>query len=517
MDEYNIALENFREEWRKEVTARSKTKVSSHSNRGSTADASASKKGDQSIQGSFPSCRAYQEEDFLDGVTNQAYHDLEDREELQRVGSENSNTSLRTETQKEPRSALEHYEKAIEREDQGRMGDSLNLYRKAFRLDAGVDRIYKDKHFPPSSSNAKSSDPNPTNAAVTVPNTAHHSLEGPTASTVTQLILSFSSLDIPAAPSPVEGSPPSPCPISVVPAEILIQILLQTALTDVASFVRLSLVCKRLAYLVATEDSIWEYVCHGPQVGFVAMHYNWASAIVGAAIEHKLKDESNLNFTSLTLNANIDFGTKPPIPTSTALLQLSPKYPTYLHMFRSRPRIRFNGCYISTVNYPRPGAPTQSQLTWNTPVHIVTYYRYLRFFHDGTCVSLLTTEHPTDVVQYLTKENMHSHHNRESMLPSTVMRHALRGRWRLSGFEEEGERQDEGDVHIETEGVDPKYLYKLQLALRSAGGPGGTRNNKMLWKGFWSYNRLTDDWAAFTLRNDRAFFWSRVKSYGMGC
>ncbi|KAL9613374.1 MAG: hypothetical protein Q9167_002077 [Letrouitia subvulpina] len=517
MDEYNLALENFREEWRKEVTARSKTKVSNHSNTDPTADNLTSKEGDQIIQRSRPSCRVSQEEDFLDSVTNQAYHDLEDREETLRLGSENSNISLRSETQKEPRSALEHYEKAIEKEDQGRMGDSLNLYRKAFRLDAGVDRIYKDKHFPPSSSTAKPSDPNPTNAAVTVPNTAHHSLEGPTASTVTQLILSFSSFDIPAATSPVEGLPPPPCPISVVPAEILIQILLQTALTDVTSFVRLSLVCKRLAYLVATEDSLWESICYGPQIGFVAMHYNWACAMTGATMEHKLEDESNLRFACLTINPNIDFGTKPPVPTPTTLLRLSPKYPTYLHMFRSRPRIRFNGCYISTVNYPRPGAPTQSQLTWNTPVHIVTYYRYLRFFRDGTCVSLLTTEHPADVVHHLTKENMHPHHNRESMLPSAVMRHALRGRWRLSGFEEEGEREDEGDVHIETEGVDPKYLYKLQLVLRSAGRPDGTRNNKMLWKGFWSYNRLTDDWAAFTLKNDRAFFWSRVKSYGMGC
>lgn len=134
MDEYNLALENFREEWRKEVTARSKTKVSNHSNKGSTADTSASKRGDQSIQGSLPPCRVSQEEDFLDGVTNQAYHDLEDREETQRFGPENTNTNLRSETQKEPRSALEHYEKAIEREDQGRMGDSLNLYRKAFRV-----------------------------------------------------------------------------------------------------------------------------------------------------------------------------------------------------------------------------------------------------------------------------------------------------------------------------------------------------------------------------------------------
>lgn len=34
----------------------------------------------------------------------------------------------------EPQSALEHYEKAVERENQGSLGDSLNLYRKAYRV-----------------------------------------------------------------------------------------------------------------------------------------------------------------------------------------------------------------------------------------------------------------------------------------------------------------------------------------------------------------------------------------------
>ncbi len=85
--------------------------------------------------------------------------------------------------------------------------------------------------------------------------------------------------------------------------------------------------------------------------------------------------------------------------------------------------------------------------------------------------------------------------------------------------------EGEGDVHVETEGVDAKYMYKMHLSLRSSAAPqgpgraragGAARNNKMTWRGFWSYNKLTDDWAEFALRNDRAFFWSRVRSYGVG-
>jgi F-box protein 9 len=60
-----------------------------------------------------------------------------------------------------------------------------------------------------------------------------------------------------------------------------------------------------------------------------------------------------------------------------------------------------------------------------------------------------------------------------------------------------------------------KYLYRLDLSLGSA-GKLGPRNNKLVWRGFYSYNRLTDDWAEFGLKNYKPFFFSRVRSYGIG-
>ena len=111
------------------------------------------------------------------------------------------------------------------------------------------------------------------------------------------------------------------------------------------------------------------------------------------------------------------------------------------------------------------------------------------------------------------------------------MKTAQRGRWKLSpplvgaSPGEKGEQvpplvplaEPEGNVYIETEGVDIKYMNSMQLALRSGSNrAGATRNNKLVWRGYWNYNRLTDDWAEFRLRNDRPYFWSRVKSYGMG-
>ena len=366
---------------------------------------------------------------------------------------------------------------------------------------------------------------------MTVPNTAHHSLHGTSALPASDIAASFSTSPITTSPSPTEGSPPLHCLLANIPSEILIQVLRDTVIADVASFARLSLVCKRLAYLLATEDRIWKRICHGPEYGFAAMHYRWVTTVKGHALPNDAETSSmdpgaSFGISTLTLD-HTPLTAKAPSPQPH--LALSPTYPSYQKMFRCRPRIRFNGCYISTVNYHRPGAATSSSnATYTSPVHIVTYYRYLRFFRDGTCISLLTTVEPMDVVHHLTKENLNAHHNRESMLPSAVMRHALRGRWCLSGSldvpcypsfagQDHQRVETEGDVHIETEGVDPKYMYKKCLSFRSAGREvGGTRNNKLVWKGYWSHNRLTDDWAAFALRNDRPFFWSRVRSYGMG-
>jgi F-box protein 9 len=97
------------------------------------------------------------------------------------------------------------------------------------------------------------------------------------------------------------------------------------------------------------------------------------------------------------------------------------------------------------------------------------------------------------------------------------MQNALRGRWRLSTAVDNPDadlKDAEGDLFVETEGATPKYMYRMKLSLRSAGK--GAKNNKIVWQGFWNYNLLTDDSGEFTLRNDKAFFWSRVKSYGDG-
>ena len=545
-DNADVELEKFREQWREEVTAKSKGPRASKND--SVAPLSAGTAGSTDTIANLAARRPPlytrieevkkpKDGDFDDALNSAAtiqYHDLANKDEARQLGIEGEGTHPSVAALKTPSTALDHYEKAVEREEQGNLGDSVSLYRKAYRLDAGVDKIYRNKHFPPSSTKSKATNKNPSNASVTVPNTAHHSLDGPPAPTptISQLIASFAGAKITPTPPPTDQSPQPPCPISRVPSEILLDILKLTAIFDVTAFARLSLVCKHLAHLIATEDRIWKRVCLGPECGFQGMHYDWNCSIYGQPLSPHLGPLIGLSEKEVVSSAasdhlppllsNLDINrTSLSTPCLAPFEALTSTYPDYRTMFRFRPRIRFNGCYISTVNYIRPGGSTPSQVSWNTPVHIVTYYRYLRFFRDGSCVSLQTTAEPLDVVHHLTKANIPSRAgyaktNTSLLPPMSIMQHALHGRWKLQSPLSETKDEPEGTVSIETLGIDPdKYIYVMSLTLRSAGRKEGPRNNKLAWRGFWSYNKLADDWAEFGLKNDKPFFWSRVGSYGI--
>ncbi|RYP54778.1 hypothetical protein DL768_000506 [Monosporascus sp. mg162] len=543
-DQIQSELENFRKEWQAEVSARarnpsaSQPRVSDQAFPSSTSSPSnrAPRRNEQPHKKSASRTHNQPEDEDDHYVQTRSFDDPEPG----RVGDgrglyDDESRGIRGKG-KEPQSAIDFYEAAVEKEISGKLGDSLQLYRKAFRMDSRVDQLYKNKHFaaawrakPP----AAAGQVNPSNAPATVPNTAHHSLEGPTLS-ISDLIASFAGLAIQGSPPEVEGVPPPPCPIAERPDEILVHILRDVAVADVGDFVRLSRVCKRLAYLVAAEEQIWRRVCLGSEFGFGAMHYHFQQGVLWEPLDAAESEEEELGggdaFVTIAEEEEKELAARRRVEqraTTDALLH-GAYGSSWRHMFRRRPRVRFNGCYISTVNYIRAGQASVHQITWNSPVHIVTYYRYLRLFRDGTAISLLTTEEPAHVVHHLTKDLLRLHRGGGAPhLPSAVMGQALKGRWRLSGPldgpDVDGGGAAEGTAHladvegtlfVETEGVGPKYIYRMDLSMRNAGK--AARNNKLVWKGFWSYNKLTDDWAEFGLKNDKPFFFSRVKSYGVG-
>ena len=196
-------------------------------------------------------------------------------------------------------------------------------------------------------------------------------------------------------------------------------------------------------------------------------------------------------------------------------------------MWRSRPRIRFNGIYISTCNYIRAGAVAPSR-TWGAAVHVVTYYRYLRFFRDGRCLSLCTTHEPSEIVRQLTPDLLEKLTNRKVVVPTGRQRknrqvlsevkenpleNTYKGRWKLGGepVAEGKESYDEAALSVETEGVYEKYTYRMDFELK--GQEKG--RSRLVWTGFNALDRERDEWVELSRKNEKGFVFSRVKAYGV--
>ncbi|XP_077586480.1 F-box only protein 9 isoform X1 [Stigmatopora nigra] len=79
-------------------------------------------------------------------------------------------------------------------------------------------------------------------------------------------------------------------------------------------------------------------------------------------------------------------------------------YLSWREMFLQRPRVRFDGIYISRTSYIRQGE--QSLDGFYRPWHHVDFYRYLRFFPDGSVIMLTTPEEPLSVVSRLRTQNV---------------------------------------------------------------------------------------------------------------
>ncbi|KAJ5103181.1 hypothetical protein N7532_003710 [Penicillium argentinense] len=533
----NAELESFRREWREEVARRSKPR-----SRAAPPSAPAAAPAPprlpptayeaihrKELEEEGPPPGSFDPDDLARQVDDLSVKPGEREEE----------DEFTRQAQAEPNSALEHFERAVEKEAAGNLGDSLQHYRKAYRLDDAVDKTYRNKHFAHVWNKKPTAQPLPSDTAavpVTVPAAASAETEVlPTS----ELIASFAHLPILPAEPLIEKTPPPPCPIANVPSEVLIVILRHVATRDPSTFARMALVCKQFAYHFAHEQHIWKQICQRPEFGFQGMHYDFACDVIGQPI-YTLRGE---RYT--------------PFPEGVAL-EIPKPLSSWSQVFQSYPRIRYTGIYISTVNYMRAGAASAFQnVSWNSPIHIVTYYRYLRFYPDGSVISLLTTTEPVDVVPHISKENMilarttkrGAHQLQASTDPGksfsgaadyvppvamNTLKYCLRGRWRLASpvATEDDEEQglecapgqepapfDPRDLVIETEGAASQYVYLMNLSLRSPNASKShtnpSKNTKLVWRDFWSYNKITDDWAKFNLRNDRAFVFRRVRGWGL--
>lgn len=129
-------LERFRQQWQQEVSQRAKGAPSASVNKPARPP-----RLSQSSNAAIPSERAAppsirrqikEAQEGAKGTGGAGSHDLEDQNEARRLGELEERRP--SSNKQEPRSALDHYELAVERESEGSLGDSLNHYRKAYRV-----------------------------------------------------------------------------------------------------------------------------------------------------------------------------------------------------------------------------------------------------------------------------------------------------------------------------------------------------------------------------------------------
>jgi F-box protein 9 len=230
--------------------------------------------------------------------------------------------------------------------------------------------------------------------------------------------------------------------------EIMLSILRILVLHSVSTIPYFALACKKF-FLLSRDPSIWQYAC------------------IRVFREPSMTLEQSKRIQSNYVQ----------------------KYDGHwMRMFIDRPRIRYDGIYISTCNYIRPGA---SDTAWEKPIHFVTYYRYIRFFPDGTVLKHVTTNEPKHVVK--------------SLEMGFNKKQCFYGRFLL-----------DDDDHIKIVMKDktlPKETFNLTLKIKTT---HRGRHNKLNWNSYFNKsdlpNRIDHE---IDLKTLKAFFFSPVRSYNV--
>ncbi|WFC97304.1 hypothetical protein MYAM1_000013 [Malassezia yamatoensis] len=166
--------------------------------------------------------------------------------------------------------------------------------------------------------------------------------------------------------------------------------------------------------------------------------------------------------------------------------------PSWRDLFIYQPRLRLHGTYIASCEYTQQGMSEEN--VWVRVLHVVKFYRYLRFFPEGQCISMLTTDPPQDVIHLLH--------------PGVHAKGLTVGRWRFLPDQHHGTvvLEDMLDTSL------PNYRFQMTLHLLPAPG----RWHKLELVQHASLNLATSEILPFPRQqHQRPFYFSRVMSYGV--
>ncbi|PPQ64215.1 hypothetical protein CVT24_008591 [Panaeolus cyanescens] len=380
--------------------------------------------------------------------------------------------------------ALKIYKDAVEHEQNGDLDEALLLYRRAFRIDDQVDRAFrreeKLKAILQSQTAVASSKGRTTGVdelagrfekVVSVKETGLPTTVAVATGSLAQLIKEF--------PAEVQFEPlveNEPIHLKVLPDELLVSVLKRLDPTSIERFGSVS----RKARLLTLDSGVWRPL--------VKLIYR-----------------------------------PPQIPDDEDLIEIMERcLYDYRRVFIEQPRIRMDGVYIAICHYIRPGL---SENRWVNISHLITYHRYLRFYPNGQVLSLLVNEEhgPQQVIPMLK--------------PTLRMKGFYIGTWKLEGTTvhltdlidasgryfiphatDTGPKAASIGTSVNTHANNmpapeyAKYAFGMMLTLKSR--PLG-RWNKMEILGYESVKMDTGDSHPISLKHERPFWFSKVKSYGI--
>ena len=140
----NAELESFRRQWREEVARRAKQDPGAEQ-KSKTPPLSEPQERFPPTQHEASNREEEEEEEEEEeaeqedkerekGSAQHGHSDITQQVEQLTLGTTDEDAFHRAEPVKEPSSALEHFERAVQREEEGSLGDSLQHYRKAYRV-----------------------------------------------------------------------------------------------------------------------------------------------------------------------------------------------------------------------------------------------------------------------------------------------------------------------------------------------------------------------------------------------
>ncbi|KAK8864651.1 hypothetical protein IAR55_001901 [Kwoniella newhampshirensis] len=405
--------------------------------------------------------------------------------------------------------AVQLYAKAVEHEQSGKLNDALMLYRKAFRMDDDVDRLY-------ARSVAKAAQTRPVDGTGPVNGINETSPSAPTPSS-TDIVSPSAPVDVPYSfqrhlqfqPDYVKAAPPLAPTTSIDDQLTTINTLASpSVLTTLLD--SLHVPAHSLTFLPADED-LPTPISKLPSelLDPILTHLDVTSIERFASTCWRARYLTHVSNVWRKLALGI-YKTPAMVPDGLGVRDLVRRHRgEWRTTFLEEERVRMDGCYIAVCHYIRPGAGDQ----WVTITHMITYHRFLRFYPDGSVISFLTTEHPSEIVP--------------SLRPTLRGKGLHFGRWRLIRSDAPPSPDDPPYVPTKPNekrpparilitdllepGVEgPKYEFEMELALRET---SRGRWNKLDIIDYRSINLVTGESLALALKHQKPFYFSKVRSY----